>query len=135
MLAGPKFSRLYRTEPQDDAQQPPFWNAAASGEWSGTPEALLERLLMWEAKTGRIRDPQRPKGPRLIDLDLLLVGSEARQSSRLWLPHPGLSQRRFALEPLVELVPDARDPVSGLLWREVLNRLPPQGVDPTDRTW
>jgi 2-amino-4-hydroxy-6-hydroxymethyldihydropteridine diphosphokinase len=90
---------------------------------------------MWESGAGRVRDPSRPKGPRVIDLDLLLVEGTVRDSPRLSLPHPGLAFRRFALEPLLELLPEAVDPVSGERWAEKLRALPGQGVDRAGRTW
>ena len=128
-------SSLYRTSPQIDLDQEPFWNSAVSGRWPGSAEALLEKLLMWEAGAGRHRDPKRPKGPRIIDLDLLVFGKEVRSSARLTLPHPGLDNRRFALEPLIEVNPKAVDPRTGILWIDLLHTLPGQGVDRMDRTW
>ena len=90
---------------------------------------------MFEAGEGRLRDPRRPKGPRVLDLDLLLFGDAVRGSARLSLPHPGLTQRRFALEPLTALEPNARDPRTGTPWSQLLAALPSQGVDLTARTW
>lgn len=128
-------SSLYRTQPQDDPDQADFWNAVVSGEWSGTAESLLERLLLLEAAEGRHRDPSRPKGPRLVDLDLLVFGTELRASDRLTLPHPRLVFRRFALEPLIEVDAAAVDPRTGEPWTRILDALPLQGVDRTSRPW
>jgi len=128
-------SSLYRTRAQDDADQEDFWNAVVEGHWSGTVESLLERLLLLEAGEGRRRDRLRPKGPRVLDLDLLTFGTEVRTSSRLTLPHRGLAFRRFALEPLIELDPSAIDPRTRRLWSEALAALPNQGVDRTGRPW
>lgn len=135
LLVEATFSSLYRTAPQLDADQPPFWNAVAIGRWPGSADALLDALLSWEAGAGRQRDPSRPKGPRLIDLDLLVFGDEVRASPRLSLPHPGLDSRRFALEPLLELFPTAVDPRTGRLWSSFLRELPDQGVDRSSRKW
>lgn len=135
LLDRPAVSGLYRTAPQLDTEQPDFWNAAVAGDWPGTAESLLERLLMFEAGQGRRRDATRPKGPRVLDLDLLVFGDVVLFSSRLTLPHPGLTERRFALEPLVAVEPDLRDPRSGALWAETLKLLPPQGVDLRAQTW
>lgn len=135
LLEEPAVSGLYRTSPQMDTDQDDFWNAVVTGLWSGSPESLLERLLMFEAGEGRQRDPLRPKGPRILDLDLLLFGGAVRQSPRLTLPHPGLRSRRFALEPLVTLEPEARDPNTGEFWSVELARLAAQGVDLTAATW
>jgi 2-amino-4-hydroxy-6-hydroxymethyldihydropteridine diphosphokinase len=131
----PRVSGLYRTAPQLDAYQDNFYNAVVSGGWRGTAESLLERLLMLEAAEGRVRDPSRPKGPRVLDLDLLLFGGLVETSPRLSVPHPGLSVRRFALQPLMDVDPDAADPRTGDLWASVLAALPPQGVDLTAGTW
>jgi len=90
---------------------------------------------MLEAGEGRRRDPARPKGPRVLDLDLLVFGALVVVSPRLAVPHPGLQDRRFALEPLVALEPLAQDPRTREPWAEVLGRLGPQGVDRTGRTW
>jgi len=135
ILLGARFSSLFRTAPQLDAEQDFFWNAAAVGDWTGTAESLLERLLMLESREGRLRDPNRPKGPRVLDLDLLVLGQEHLSTPRLRLPHPELGRRRFALEPLLELEPEAVDPRTRVPWSESLLHLPLQGVDRTDRKW
>ena len=90
---------------------------------------------MFEAGQGRRRDVSRPKGPRVLDLDLLEFGQTIIRSDRLTLPHAGLHLRRFALEPLVSLDPGARDPRSGELWSQTLAQLPPQAVDLEARAW
>ncbi len=131
----PRVSSLYRTAPQLDTDQDDFYNAVVTGDWTGTAESLLERLLMFEAGEGRVRDPSRPKGPRVLDLDLLLFGTLVRVSPRLTVPHAGLSVRRFALEPLLAIEPDAKDPVTGRPWASALAVLSSQGVDLTARTW
>jgi 2-amino-4-hydroxy-6-hydroxymethyldihydropteridine diphosphokinase len=128
-------SGLYRTAPQVDTDQDEFWNAAVAGDWDGTPESLLERLLMYESGEGRLRDPLRPKGPRVLDLDLLVFGDLVLASPRLTVPHASLGQRRFALEPLIALEASARDPRTGELWSQLMSELPPQGVDLAASTW
>jgi 2-amino-4-hydroxy-6-hydroxymethyldihydropteridine diphosphokinase len=90
---------------------------------------------MFEAGEGRRRDPSRPKGPRILDLDLLLCGTEIRSSPRLTLPHQGLWERRFALAPLVEVNPVASDPKTGRRWADGLPAVASQPVDRTDQTW
>lgn len=135
VLSEARFSSLYWSKPLMDEAQSAFWNAAAAGVWSGTVETLLERLLMYESSAGRIRVPHRPKGPRLLDLDLLWAGPVVRQSKRIMVPHPGLAVRRFALEPFLELLPDASDPVSHLPYRTFLAQVMSQGVDRVGGTW
>jgi 2-amino-4-hydroxy-6-hydroxymethyldihydropteridine diphosphokinase len=134
LLVAPRFSSLYRSLPLLDTDQDEFWNAAAAGQWSGTAEGLLERLLRFAAALGRQRDPARPKGPRVLDLDLLVAGDAVVTSPRLTVPHAGLADRQFALDPLVEVGAGA-DPRDGVSWAQKAARVAGQGVDRTDRTW
>ena len=115
-------SSLYLTEPVDAPPQEWFLNAVAGGETALTPEALLRACLDTEREGGRLRDV--PRGPRTIDLDLLLYGSEVRQAAGLVLPHPRMHERRFVLVPLAEIAPGARHPVLGLTDAEMLRRCP-----------
>ena len=118
-------STLVETEPWGPVPQPPFLNGAIGVETELEPSALLEVLLDVERALGRVRDGER-WGPRTIDLDLLLYGEIVVDEPGLTVPHPRLVERRFALEPLAELAPDAlvpgRGTVSELL--EALDRAP-----------
>ncbi len=134
-LKAVRFSSLYRTSPQDDQEQPDFWNAVALGAWSRSPDELLTLLLEWELHAGRTRNPDRPKGPRILDLDLLLCDDLLMNSERLFVPHPRMAQRAFVLIPLLELLPEAVDPRSGTPWSEVLAHLGDQGVVMAEKTW
>ena len=109
-LAVTRLSSVYETEAVDFKDQPAFLNMAAelSGPRLPPPEQLMARLLRIEYALGRRRS--RPKGPRTIDLDLLLYGDEQRESDFLFLPHPRLHLRRFVLTPLAELVPELKHP-------------------------
>jgi 2-amino-4-hydroxy-6-hydroxymethyldihydropteridine diphosphokinase len=71
-----------------------------------------------------------PKGPRSIDIDLLLYGDRIIVSDRLLIPHPGMRERKFVLLPLLQLSPDIADPVSKRLFASFLSDLPPQGIYP-----
>lgn len=94
-----------------DAQGPDYWNAVAEIETALTPHALLTRLLRMEARHGRLR-PYR-NAPRTLDLDLLLMEDLRIASPRLTVPHPRLTERAFALRPLLDLAPGAWIPGKG----------------------
>lgn len=104
-------SRVYRTAPVGESAKYEFLNAAALVRSEATPEALLNVLLSIEAELGRVR--REKWGPRTIDLDLLWVEGVVLQTPRLTLPHPALTERAFALVPMLELLPDAVDPRTG----------------------
>jgi 2-amino-4-hydroxy-6-hydroxymethyldihydropteridine diphosphokinase len=116
-------SALYLTEPVGGPPQEWYLNAVAEVEPGAlSPEALLEACLEAERRQGRVRGEK--DGPRTLDLDLLLFGSEVRQGPELELPHPRLHQRRFVLVPLAEIAPEARHPVLGKSVRELLALCP-----------
>ena len=106
-----RLSYIYETEPVDVTDQPAFLNMVAelSNVERWTPEQLLARLLRIEYALGRRRSTRR--GPRKIDLDLLLYGDEQRTSALLTLPHPRLHLRRFVLTPLAEIAPQLIHPI------------------------
>jgi 2-amino-4-hydroxy-6-hydroxymethyldihydropteridine diphosphokinase len=112
VLRGLRVSRYRETAPVGVAgDQPPFLNAAAIGEATLPPRKLLETLLQIERRRGRERP--YPNAPRTIDLDLLLYGDDRIDEPGLTVPHPRFRERRFVLEPLVEIAPDLVDPVTG----------------------
>jgi len=106
-----RLSQIYETEPVETFAQPIFLNMVAElrVEARLKPEELLEHFLGVEQLLGRTRDSL--KGPRTIDLDLLLYGEELVNNQRLTLPHPQLHRRRFVLVPLTELCPNLEHPV------------------------
>jgi 2-amino-4-hydroxy-6-hydroxymethyldihydropteridine diphosphokinase len=117
-------SPLYRTQPFGEIVQPAFVNAVAGLLTQRTPEELLADLRALERSLGR--EPSRERwGPRVIDLDLLVVGREMRATDSLQLPHPGIAERDFVLYPLADVAPDLEIPglgrVTGLRER-VANR-------------
>jgi 2-amino-4-hydroxy-6-hydroxymethyldihydropteridine diphosphokinase len=97
-------SELRETEPVGVGEQPPYFNGAVALETTLTARELLDRLLAVEQRFGRVRVPGQ-HAPRSLDLDLLLYGGEEIDEPGLTLPHPRLHDRRFVLEPLVELAP------------------------------
>lgn len=106
-----RVSSLYRSAPVGPVtRQPPFDNAAARVRTLLAPRELLARCLDVERRLGRRRKNGPPKGPRPIDLDLLLYGPTVKRWPELELPHPELANRAFVVQPLVELDPDLIDP-------------------------
>ncbi len=103
-------SSVYRSLPWGDRQQAPYLNAVARVNTTLEPLSLLESCQHIECQLGRVRDPDRPWGPRRIDLDVLLYDDHTLNSPRLQLPHPWICQRAFVLQPLLELWPEARLP-------------------------
>ncbi len=105
-------SSLYATEPVGYANQPTYINAVCSISTTLPPLELLTELLEIENKAGRIRVKQHNR-PRVVDLDLLVYELTQLTSERLELPHPRMHERRFVLEPLVEISPDLIIPGRG----------------------
>lgn len=116
-------SSFYDTAPVGYLDQPRFLNAAALLETTAGPIQLLEQLLAIECKMGRDRSRSVAKGPRVVDLDLLLYGEVVMQTGTLTLPHPAMRERRFVLEPLAEIAPAMIDPVTGKPVAELLAAL------------
>jgi 2-amino-4-hydroxy-6-hydroxymethyldihydropteridine diphosphokinase len=98
-------SSFRETEPVGYVDQPAFLNGACAVETDLSPRDLLDRLLAVERALGRERGTGPRWGPRTIDLDLLLYGRETIDEPGLTVPHPRLTERSFALEPLLELDP------------------------------
>jgi 2-amino-4-hydroxy-6-hydroxymethyldihydropteridine diphosphokinase len=104
-------SEVRETEPVGPVEQGPFLNGVVQVETTLPPGDLLERLLSVESRLGRVRTERW--GPRTIDLDLLLYGSARVDEPGLTVPHPRLHERRFALEPLLDLDPTLEIPELG----------------------
>jgi 2-amino-4-hydroxy-6-hydroxymethyldihydropteridine diphosphokinase len=120
-----RVSPIYETEPVDYTAQPMFLNLAAEVETALTPRQFLAYAQTIEHDLGRVRDI--PKGPRTLDIDILFYDDAIVREPDLEIPHPRLHERRFVLEPLADLEPDLRHPVTGRTVREMLACLPAQG--------
>ncbi len=116
-------SSFYETEPVDVSAQPWFLNCAVQLDTEKMPKQLLAGILDLERQMGRKRT--QAKGPRNIDIDILLFGTSVVETKGLTIPHPGLHQRRFVLEPLAEIAPEVRHPVFKKTIRELRDALPP----------
>ena len=120
-------SSLYETDPVGYHDQPAFLNAVVALETQLEPLPLLRGLLAIERELGRDRGQGPLKGPRTLDLDLLLMGDWIVAGEELSLPHPALAQRRFVLAPLAEIAPEHRRPESNQTMAELLALLPDEG--------
>jgi len=116
-------SSFYETEPVEVVSQPWFLNCAVKLDTEKMPRQLIAAILGIEQEMGRQRKQQ--KGPRSIDIDILLFGSSVIEIPSLTIPHPKLHQRRFVLEPLAEIAGEARHPVFKRTIRELRDALPP----------
>jgi 2-amino-4-hydroxy-6-hydroxymethyldihydropteridine diphosphokinase len=119
-------SSLYETEPVEFTAQPWFLNCAVELDTENTAQQLIESILEIERQMGRTRTQK--KGPRSIDIDILLFGNSTIDTKGLSIPHPGLQERRFVLEPLAEIAPGVRHPTLKKTIQELSDALPPGQV-------
>jgi len=122
LLQNFRLSTIIETAPVGAGTEhdPPYLNAVGVGESALTARELLDALRAIEAEAGRTRP--HANAPRTLDLDLILVGEETVKETGLAVPHPRFRERRFVLEPLGEIAPDLRDPVTGLTVRDLSRR-------------
>ena len=121
-------SSFYETAPVEFMRQPDFLNVAVVLETGKMPRQLLHALQEIERALGRKRSPSaQGKGPRAIDIDILLFGASVIETPELTVPHAAMHQRRFVLEPLVEIAPDLRHPLLKHSMRELRDGLPAGG--------
>jgi 2-amino-4-hydroxy-6-hydroxymethyldihydropteridine diphosphokinase len=133
-LTDMKMSGLWESKARYVEDQPDFLNAIVKGRTNLEPELLLDAVQAVEKDLGRDRASVVPKGPRSIDVDILLYGDRIIVSDRLVVPHPGMRERKFVLLPLVQLDPELIDPVSRRPFSAFLAELSPQGIYPWSST-
>jgi len=122
-----RYSSLYETEPQIVRDQPPFLNLVVSGNFEGTPEQLIKKLWLLENDAGRDRSKERSKGPRPLDLDILLFGKQQIATDILTIPHPAMTERAFVLVPLTELDKTIKSPINRKSYADCLDSIDNQG--------
>ena len=132
-LAIKRVSPVYETEPVDFKEQRPFLNLVAEAETELFPMMLLSRVRKIEQQLGR-RRAGPSKGPRTIDIDILLYGGSRIHSPRLEIPHPRMHERRFVLAPMAELAPDLQHPELRRTMRDLLSGIAGQKIRETDFT-
>jgi 2-amino-4-hydroxy-6-hydroxymethyldihydropteridine diphosphokinase len=116
-------SSFYETEPVEFAAQPWFLNCVVELDTEKTAKQLLEAILGIEKELGRKRIEK--KGPRTLDIDILLFADSIINAKGLTIPHPAMHERRFVLEPLSEIAPEVRHPVLKKTVQELRDALPP----------
>ena len=124
---------LYETDPLYVTDQGRFINTAVTGFYPGSDDShsakqLLAFINSTEKRFGRDRARERRWGERSLDIDILLFDDLIINDADLVIPHERLKERRFALEPLLELLPNVVEPGSGISYRSICDALPDQGI-------
>ncbi|MCF6237357.1 MAG: 2-amino-4-hydroxy-6-hydroxymethyldihydropteridine diphosphokinase [Candidatus Marinimicrobia bacterium] len=121
-------SQLYLTQAVGPVTQAAFVNAAIRFDTALTAPDLLKQLLEIERKAGRDRSAETPKGPRVLDLDIILFGTELWSEKELHVPHPRFRERRFVLAPMAEIAANMLDPLTHKNIAQLL-------AECTDKSW
>lgn len=132
-LQNAKTSSVYITKPMYCENQADFFNMVLVGDFCGTPRELLELVNKIEYDFARKRGSGViDKGPRTLDIDIELFGNEIITEDNcekpLFIPHALIKERQFVLVPLLEILPDSADPITGQSFSSILSKLSDQGV-------
>jgi len=122
-LGNLQYSSLWQTEPQIVKDQPFFLNLVVKGNFEGNPEKLIRKLWLLENSAGRDRSKERRKGPRPLDLDILLFGEHRIKTDILTIPHPAMTDRAFVLVPLTELDQNIKNPLNRKNYTDYLDSI------------
>lgn len=123
-----RVSSVYKTKPQDYLAQADFLNMVVTADYAGTPDALFTLMQKIEKENGRDGMHKILKGPRTLDIDILLFGSRIIETENIIVPHPAMKKRQFVLIPLLEIFPESADPISKEPYAKILSTLDDQGV-------
>ncbi len=129
-VTGLRASRLYRSRPWGQPDQPDFINAVAELRYLGSAAELMRALLAIEREAGRVRGGER-WGPRVLDLDLLVFADQLIHTPALTVPHPRIADRAFVVLPLAELAPELHVPGVGPIG-DLLAAVDPDGTTALD---
>ncbi len=121
-------SSIYETGPLYYLEQPNFYNIVISGNTYYSSTKLLEYIKRIEKDAGRNRKNEIKKGPRTLDIDILLYNNLCIKSDELTIPHPGIEQRLFVLTPLLEIDKSIRNPLNGVQFSSAADKLENQHV-------
>ena len=121
-------SSLYETEPMYMTDQPRFLNAVFRGKCFLSADDLLLKIHQIEEKLGRDREKSGYKGPRPLDIDILLFGNAVIKNKNLIIPHPGIKERLFVLKPLTEIDNTLADPETGVKYSDIIKTVKKEGV-------
>ena len=109
-------SSIYLSKPQYYLEQAEFYNAVVCGFYEGSPQTLLDDIHQIEAKFGRNRKKEIRNGPRTLDIDIELFGNQIIKTNTLEIPHIRIKERAFVLKPMLEILPNLADPITGDLF-------------------
>lgn len=123
-----KVSSVWKSAPMYVENQDFFYNMVVSGYYDGTPQKLLKKINAVEARWGRNRKKEFRNGPRTLDIDIEFYGERILKTEKLTIPHERITERAFVVFPLLEILPDSADKVTGESFAAIAKRLSDQNV-------